>query len=154
MKLEYYGWDDGTSLYHYGIPGQKWGVRRWQNADGSFNDEGKKRYFGSVPDKKHLISDAAKEWDRAGDNYRKKLNDYRARHPRSQKVPNDVHKKIAKELDNDRKSIIDRLVTNYVDNYGPLLYSSKTDWIIEAFEDNNTYVLTTLDNGKSAIVRR
>lgn len=44
---EYYGWDDGTSLYHYGIPGQKWGIRRWQNADGSFNDAGKKRYFGS-----------------------------------------------------------------------------------------------------------
>lgn len=44
MKFEYYGWDDGTSLYHYGIPGQKWGIRRWQNADGSFNEEGKKRY--------------------------------------------------------------------------------------------------------------
>lgn len=44
MKFEYYGWDDGTSLYHYGIPGQKWGIRRWQNPDGSFNEEGKKRY--------------------------------------------------------------------------------------------------------------
>lgn len=31
-------------LRHYGINGQKWGVRRWQNADGSFNEEGKKRY--------------------------------------------------------------------------------------------------------------
>lgn len=37
-------WDDGTSLYHYGIPGQKWGIRRWQNADGSFTTEGKIRY--------------------------------------------------------------------------------------------------------------
>lgn len=31
-------------LKHYGIPGQKKGVRRWQNADGSFNEEGKIRY--------------------------------------------------------------------------------------------------------------
>ena len=33
-------------LYHHGIKGQKWGVRRWQNADGTFNEAGKKRYFG------------------------------------------------------------------------------------------------------------
>ena len=34
-------------LYHHGIKGQKWGVRRWQNADGTFNEAGKKRYFNS-----------------------------------------------------------------------------------------------------------
>ena len=34
-------------LAHYGITGQKWGKRRWQNADGTFNAEGKERYFGS-----------------------------------------------------------------------------------------------------------
>lgn len=34
-------------LCHYGVPGMKWGVRRYQNADGSFNSAGKKRYgFG------------------------------------------------------------------------------------------------------------
>lgn len=37
-------WDDGTSLYHYGIPGQKRGVRRYQNPDGSLTEEGKRRY--------------------------------------------------------------------------------------------------------------
>lgn len=31
-------------LYHHGILGQKWGVRRWQNADGSYNAAGKQRY--------------------------------------------------------------------------------------------------------------
>ena len=34
-------------LCHHGIKGQKWGVRRWQNPDGTFNEAGKKRYFGS-----------------------------------------------------------------------------------------------------------
>ena len=30
-------------LEHHGIPGQKWGVRRYQNPDGSLTDKGKKR---------------------------------------------------------------------------------------------------------------
>lgn len=36
-----------NELYHYGIKGQKWGTRRWQNPDGTFNEAGKKRYFNS-----------------------------------------------------------------------------------------------------------
>ena len=31
-------------LEHHGILGQKWGVRRFQNADGSYTAAGKKRY--------------------------------------------------------------------------------------------------------------
>lgn len=30
----------GNELYHFGIPGQKWGTRRWQNEDGSYTAEG------------------------------------------------------------------------------------------------------------------
>lgn len=32
-----------AELYHHGIKGQKWGVRRYQNADGSYTSEGKAR---------------------------------------------------------------------------------------------------------------
>ena len=32
-----------NELMHYGVPGMKWGVRRYQNADGSLTNAGKKR---------------------------------------------------------------------------------------------------------------
>ena len=34
---------ESSELYHHGIKGQKWGVRRYQNADGSYTTEGKAR---------------------------------------------------------------------------------------------------------------
>lgn len=35
------------TIIHQGVKNQRWGVRHWQNYDGTFNDEGKKRYFGT-----------------------------------------------------------------------------------------------------------
>lgn len=34
---------DSGELYHYGVKGMKWGVRRYQNKDGSLTSAGKKR---------------------------------------------------------------------------------------------------------------
>lgn len=33
-----------NELYHWGVKGMKWGVRRYQNKDGTLTDFGKKRY--------------------------------------------------------------------------------------------------------------
>ncbi len=34
-----------TELYHHGIKGQKWGIRRYQNEDGTLTEEGRQRYL-------------------------------------------------------------------------------------------------------------
>lgn len=44
-------------LYHYGILGQKWGVRRFQNLDRTWTAEGKIRYGGE----NHRVSEAIKK---------------------------------------------------------------------------------------------
>ena len=38
----------GGVLYHYGIPGMKWGHRRFQNKDGSLTEAGKRRYAKAI----------------------------------------------------------------------------------------------------------
>lgn len=47
-----------AELYHHGVLGQKWGVRRYQNEDGTLTEAGKKRY-GNLPDK--MVSKAIKK---------------------------------------------------------------------------------------------
>lgn len=37
-------WEYSYELYHHGIIGQRWGVRRYQNEDGSLTPEGRRRY--------------------------------------------------------------------------------------------------------------
>lgn len=40
--MEYYDYEN--ELYHHGIKGMRWGIRRFQNADGSLKPAGEKRY--------------------------------------------------------------------------------------------------------------
>lgn len=40
--------DYDNSLYHHGIKGQHWGIRRYQNYDGSLTQKGMKRYNKSL----------------------------------------------------------------------------------------------------------
>lgn len=51
-------WEDNY-LTHHGIIGQRWGVRRFQNKDGSLTAEGKERYYNdkSNKDKKTVIKE-------------------------------------------------------------------------------------------------
>lgn len=42
--MKYYIVYNENYLCHHGIKGQKWGIRRYQNPDGTYTEEGKERY--------------------------------------------------------------------------------------------------------------
>lgn len=44
MSKEYYAVVKSNAISHHGIKGQKWGIRRYQNEDGSLTPEGRERY--------------------------------------------------------------------------------------------------------------
>lgn len=61
-------------LYHWGIKGMRWGVRRYQNKDGSLTPAGKKRYSDDpgrrdVDTAKLKLNEAKREVNRAGNQY-------------------------------------------------------------------------------------
>lgn len=46
-----WSYDYSSELYHFGVKGMRWGVRRYQNNDGSLTSAGKKRYNKMSDDK-------------------------------------------------------------------------------------------------------
>ena len=61
------GFISQNELYHHGIKGMKWGVRRFQNEDGSLTSAGKKRYDDdSIGSDKRLSSNSDSKTPRKG----------------------------------------------------------------------------------------
>lgn len=46
--MDYYAIQTGEYLEHHGIKGQKWGVRRYQNSDGSLTAAGRSKYAKDI----------------------------------------------------------------------------------------------------------
>lgn len=130
---------DSEYLAHYGIKGQKWGIRRFQNPDGTLTAEGLKRY-GSVKELKKAIkeeyrkdqNDARRLGNLATQSayaYKKQNKTVERAEKRLQKNPTDKNKrklniekvvaKKLKEIDNQTKTKAENHYKTLVQKYGP-----------------------------------
>lgn len=129
-------WEDNQALIHYGIKGQKWGVRRFQNEDGSLTAEGKQRYSKSDV---VFVSGSSKTQDKESGYYRKQL-------------PKEIRNELDEAIKNGSKFVvgdapgIDRQVQEYLNNkkyenvevYGPgekVRYSANKNWKTNPIND-------------------
>lgn len=127
-----------NELQHHGIKGQKWGVRRFQNTDGSLTAEGKKRY--SVNDYQQAIDKtktAGKIVNEAKtlNNTVKKLND-----PAAERR---IRKSAAEMSDIELQKRVQRL--NMEDNYTRMMLHR------ESLERGRTFVDKALDVSAIAV---
>ena len=117
-----------TELYHHGIKGQRWGIRRYQNVDGTRTELGKKR----ERQKTIFVSGSSKTQSLDSEYYRKEL-------------PSEIKRELDRHMRRGDKVIvgdapgIDRQVQEYlsksgydkVEVYGPgkqVRYSANEKW--------------------------
>ena len=118
---------DKQSLYHTGKKGMKWGVRRYQNEDGTLTELGRKRYARDAREREYS------EYDESSSKYYKRSKkqgrqDLEVDAHRYVKEDRERTKKLAEagsKLTNDLKQINDRAIKNLPKNTMDL--SSMTD---------------------------
>lgn len=94
-----------NELMHYGIMGMKWGVRRYQNPDGTLTAAGKKRYETTNADKvrsaRNKMQSAKVDLAAARQNYKNKDSNY---HESYKSMENAVTNWVGKEYKRDNFS--------------------------------------------------
>ena len=127
-----------SDLRHHGIKGQKWGVRRFQNSDGSLTAAGRKRYGDGKGSSVEDYQNAIKKTKAAGEsveNIRKFNNDVkRIKDPAMEKR---IRKSTEQMTDKELQQRVNRL--NMEDNYTRMMMHR------EQLKQGEDYVNKVLD---------
>ena len=93
-------------LWHYGVKGMKWGVRRFQNKDGTLTSAGKKRYQGSRGDieKQYKNYNENDDWGKIASEINLKSGDWYTGEGVSKRFKNtrDWYKKARKKMEEEQ----------------------------------------------------
>lgn len=134
-------------LQHHGIKGQKWGIRRYQNPDGTLTAEGRKRYGGDVNSKQiydKVINMKLKGQDAVADIPEiRKMADIVSDSRKDIKNEYDsIDKSISKNIDSiDSKEAANKIIKNiskYTDNkyvYHENVFDEFEELVIDKFSN-------------------
>ena len=115
-----------SDLRHHGIKGQKWGIRRFQNKDGSLTATGRKRY--GIDDLKiDDLKDSLDKLNKADSliNTAKKYQSEKDRKEHNNKVNNKIKSDLSKMSDKELQQVVNRL--NLEERYTQVMKSREKD---------------------------
>ena len=99
MAYDFASWDAGlhgddpNALVHYGVLGMKWGMRRYQNQDGSLTAAGERHYQKTGERGYHYKSHATKKYTRKAARAKAHADIYRESAKEVKSTNNDFHEK-------------------------------------------------------------
>lgn len=120
-------------LYHHGIMGQRWGVRRYQNANGSLTAEGRQRYNtgkkGLSQQETNTVLNEAGNIARNSNNASKSMNKIKkseeAKKREKEKTEEDAPKKVEEMSDKELREFLNRY--DMEQRYNKIQNESKKD---------------------------
>jgi hypothetical protein len=123
---------NNSYLCHHGVTGQKWGVRRYQNKDGSLTPEGRKRLFRAGSKRRAKFTNAYEKYLEA-----KKTSDS------SKKFSDNIKTWLTRNVANDQLNNLwydaKRQAMLHFDGESMIALNRGHDWVDAFMEDYRKY---------------